>query len=109
VSEIGAGLIGGVGVAPGAHVGDGIAVFEATHGAAPKHAGSDRANPMGVLLSAAMMLRHLGEAGAGDRLERAVAATVAAGELTADVAPSGSTPLGTIAFTDAVIARLRES
>ncbi|HEV8563453.1 MAG TPA: isocitrate/isopropylmalate dehydrogenase family protein [Actinomycetota bacterium] len=109
VSELGAGLIGGVGVAPGAHVGDGIAVFEATHGAAPKHAGSDRANPMGVMLSAAMMLQHMGEAEAGDRLESAVAATVAAGELTADVAPSGSAPLGTIAFTDAVIARLRES
>ena len=109
VSELGAGLIGGVGVAPGGHFGDGLAVFEATHGAAPKHAGSDRANPMGVMLSAAMMLRHLGEAEAGDRLEGAVAATVAAGELTADVAPSGSTPLGTVAFTDAVIARLRES
>jgi isocitrate dehydrogenase (NAD+) len=106
VSELGAGLIGGVGVAPGGHFGDRIAVFEATHGTAPKHAGSDRANPMGVMLSAAMMLRHLGETTAGDRLEGAVVATVAAGELTADVAPPGSRRLGTAAFTDAVVARL---
>jgi isocitrate dehydrogenase (NAD+) len=108
VSELGAGLIGGVGVAPGGHFGDGIAVFEATHGTAPKHAGTDRANPMGVMLSAAMMLRHLGEKEAGERLERAVAATVAAGHRTADVAPPGSPSLGTAAFTDAVIAFLAE-
>jgi isocitrate dehydrogenase (NAD+) len=107
VSELGAGLIGGVGVAPGAHLGEGIAVFEATHGAAPRHAGKGDANPTGVLRSAAMMLRHLGEAVAGERLDRAVADTVAAGELTADVAPAGVEPLGTTAFTDAVIGRIR--
>jgi isocitrate dehydrogenase (NAD+) len=109
VSELGAGLIGGVGVAPGAHFGNGLAVFEATHGAAPRHAGAGDANPTGVLRSAAMMLRHLGEGEAGERLDQAVAATVAAGELTADVAPPGVEPLGTSAFTDAVIERLRES
>jgi isocitrate dehydrogenase (NAD+) len=108
VSELGAGLIGGVGAAPGGHFGNGMAVFEATHGTAPKHAGSGRANPMGVMRSAAMMLRHLGEAEAGERLERAVAVTVAAGKRTADIAPAGSPFLGTVAFTDAVIATLRE-
>ena len=105
VSEVGAGLIGGVGVAPGAHFGDGVAVFEATHGTAPRHAGADRANPMGLMLSGAMLLRHIGEKGAGDRLEEAVASTVAAGEVTADLA--GDRPaLGTRAFAERVIARL---
>jgi isocitrate dehydrogenase (NAD+) len=105
VSEVGAGLIGGLGVAPGGHFGDAAAVFEATHGTAPRHAGRDTANPTGLMLSAAMMLRHIGEAEAGDRLAAAVEAAIAAGEVTADIA--GDRPaLGTRAFTDAVIARL---
>jgi isocitrate dehydrogenase (NAD+) len=107
VSEIGAGLIGGVGVAPGAHFGDEVAVFEATHGSAPKLAGDDRANPTGVMLSAAMMLRHLGEASAGDRLETAVTSTIAGGDVTADLASRRRPSLGTRAFADAVIARIR--
>jgi isocitrate dehydrogenase (NAD+) len=107
VSEIGAGLIGGVGIAPGAHFGDDIAVFEATHGTAPRLAGGDRANPAGVMLSAALMLRHLGETSAGDRLEAAVTSAVADGEVTADLAPRGRRSLGTRAFADAVIARIR--
>ncbi len=106
VSDLGAGLIGGLGVAPGGHFGDGVAVFDATHGTSPKHAGLDRANPMGLMLSAAMMLRHLGEVEAGDRLEAAVAATVAEGVVTSDIA-AGRPPVGTRAFTDAVISRLR--
>jgi isocitrate dehydrogenase (NAD+) len=107
VSEIGAGLIGGVGIAPGAHLGDDVAVFEATHGTAPKLAGDDRANPAGVMLSAALMLRHLGEEPAGERLEAAVTSAVADGEVTADLAPRGRPTLGTRAFADAVIARIR--
>ena len=106
VSDIGAGLIGGLGVAPGGHFGDGLAVFEATHGTAPKHAGAGRANPMGAMLSAAMMLRHLGENAAGDRLETAVAAAVAAGQVTADLAGPGGAALGTDGFTEAVVSRL---
>ena len=106
VSEVAAGLIGGVGLAPGAHIGDGVAVFEATHGTAPRLAGTDRANPVGVLLSAAMMLHHLGEAEAGDRLESAVAACLAGGEATADVAGEGRPALGTRAVADGIIARL---
>ena len=105
VSDLVAGEIGGLGMAPGVNEGDDLAVFEATHGTAPKHAGADRANPSGLLLSGAMLLRRLGERGAGDRLEAAVAAAIAAGEVTADIA--GDRPaLGTRAFTDAVVSRL---
>ena len=79
MSDVAAGLIGGLGVAPGGHVGEAAAVFEATHGTAPRLAGRNRANPVGVTLSAAMMLRHIGETDAGDRLEAAVAAVLADG------------------------------
>ena len=79
VSELGAGLIGGPGVAPGVQLGDDVAVFEATHGTAPRLAGRDRADPVGLMLSAAMMLRHLGEVEAGDRLEEAIAGVLAGG------------------------------
>jgi len=106
VSDLGAGLIGGLGVAPGGHFGDDVAVFEATHGTASKHAGADRANPTGAILSAAMMLRHLGEPDAAERLEGAVAATIAAGEVTADLAREAEEPLGTRTFTDAVVDKL---
>jgi isocitrate dehydrogenase (NAD+) len=107
VSELVAGQIGGLGVAPGGHFGDDLAVFEATHGTAPTHAGADRANPTGLMLSGAMLLRHVGEREAGDRLETAVAGTIAAGQVTADLAAGADRPaLGTGAFTDAVAARL---
>ena len=107
VSDLVAGEIGGLGVAPGGHFGDGVAVFEATHGTAPRHAGAGRANPTGVILSGAMMLRHLGEVEAGDRIEAAVASAIAAGELTADlVSGPGVAALGTEAYTDAVVSRL---
>ena len=107
VSDLVAGEIGGLGVAPGGHFGDGVAVFEATHGTAPRHAGADRANPTGVILSGAMMLRHLGEVEAGDRIEDAVASAIAAGEVTADlVSGPGFAALGTEAYTDAVVSRL---
>jgi isocitrate dehydrogenase (NAD+) len=90
VSDLLAGLIGGLGMAPGAHAGDTIAVFEATHGTAPRLAGRHLANPMGVILSGAMLLRHLGEPEAGDRLEGAVVAVLAEGDLvTPDLRPPG--------------------
>jgi isocitrate dehydrogenase (NAD+) len=113
VAELGAGLIGGTGVAPGGSFGGDppreLAVFEATHGTAPSLAGTNRANPIGVILSGAMMLRHLGEAEAGDRLERAVADVLAEGTfLTYDLrdAADDRPAAGTFAVTDAVIARL---
>ena len=107
VSDLVAGEIGGLGVAPGGHFGDGLAIFEATHGTAPRHAGADRANPTGLMLSGAMLLHHLEEHEAGDRLEAAVAAAIAAGQVTADLtAGTDRPPLGTRAFTDVVVARL---
>jgi isocitrate dehydrogenase (NAD+) len=110
VTELGAGLIGGTGVAPGGHFGgaDGreIAVFEATHGTAPSRTGTDTANPVGLLLSGAMLLRFIDENDAGDRLDRAVAGTLEAGDVTADIASDGAKVLGTRAFTDSVIGRL---
>ncbi|MGZ6544908.1 MAG: isocitrate/isopropylmalate dehydrogenase family protein [Actinomycetota bacterium] len=109
VSDLGAGLIGGLGVAPGGHIGGSAAVFEATHGTAPRLAGRNRANPVGVMLSGAMMLRHLGEREAGDRLEGAIADVLAEGtHLTADLRwPGDGRPAAsTIQVADAVIARL---
>jgi isocitrate dehydrogenase (NAD+) len=106
LSDLCAGLVGGFGLAPGMHVGDRCAVFEATPGASPP-SGPDRANPMALMLSGAMLLRHLGEREAGDRLEAAVASAIAAGEVTADLAGPGSgAPLGTRAVTEAVLERL---
>lgn len=110
VSDVAAGLIGGLGVAPGGHVGEEAAVFEATHGTAPRLAGTNRANPVGITLSAAMMLAHIGEADAGDRLESAVAAVLADGiHLTDDLRwPGDDRPAATtLEVAEAVIAMLR--
>src|SRR3989454_4949553 len=79
VSDLCAGLIGGLGLAPGANIGEEAAVFEATHGSAPKYKGLNKVNPMAMMLSGVLMLRHLGEDDAGDRLERAIAEVVAEG------------------------------
>jgi isocitrate dehydrogenase (NAD+) len=113
VAELGAGLCGGVGVAPGAHFGgrEGreLAVFEATHGTAPDLAGTNQANPFGAMLSGAMMLRHLGEREAGDRLEGAIADVLADGTaVPRDLRAPGDDrpPAGTFQAADAVIARL---
>jgi isocitrate dehydrogenase (NAD+) len=111
VAELGAGLIGGTGVAPGGHFGgDGgreLAVFEATHGTAPHLAGTNRANPVGLVLSGAMLLRHLGEQEAGDRLESATAEILAEGvHVTYDLrAPEDDRPAaGTFAVAEAIAA-----
>jgi isocitrate dehydrogenase (NAD+) len=112
VSELGAGLIGGTGVAPGGHLGDEVAVFEATHGTALRLAGRDRANPVGLMLSATMMLRHLGEAEAGERLEEAVAGVLADGiDVTPDLRGAGDErpAVGTRRMAEAVAERLREA
>src|ERR1700704_3785127 len=79
VSDLGAGLVGGLGLAPGANMGDEIAVFEATHGSAPKYAGQNKMNPMAMLLSGVMMLRHLKEPAAAERLEDSIASVIAEG------------------------------
>jgi isocitrate dehydrogenase (NAD+) len=104
VSDLAAGLVGGLGVAPGANIGETAAVFEPVHGSAPKYAGQDKANPTALILSAALMLRHLGELGAADRVEEAVRSTIAEGEtVTYDLGGSA----GTRAFGEAVAERVR--
>lgn len=109
ISDLGAGLVGGLGMAPGANFGDQVAVFEPTHGSAPKYAGMNRVNPMAMMLSGVLMLRHLGEGEAADRLEGAIAAVVAKGEsVTADLKPSRDDPsaAGTSEVADSIIAAL---
>ena len=107
VSDLCAGLVGGLGVAPGANLGDGIAVFEPTHGSAPKYTGQNRVNPIATMLSGMLMLRYLREFEAAEGVEKAVAAVIAEGEsLTYDMKTGRSTCVGTSQVADAVIARL---
>jgi isocitrate dehydrogenase (NAD+) len=109
VSDLCAGLIGGLGVAPGGQIGDRCAVFEATHGTGPRIP-PGRANPIAMVLSGAMLLGHLGEQDAADRVEAAVADVIADGRsVTYDLKPSREDPtaVGTEEAGDAIIARLR--
>jgi len=109
VSDLCAGLVGGLGVAPGANIGDGIAIFEPTHGSAPKYTGQNKVNPMAMMLSGAMMLRYLGEGEAADRLEGAIAAVIAEGKnVTYDLQPSSNSPVGTSQVAEAVIEKLKK-
>jgi len=92
LSDLCAGLVGGLGVAPGANIGDTMAVFEPVHGSAPKYAGKNRANPTATILSAVLMLRHLGEIEAADRITAAVRRVIGAGEkVTYDLGGSAGT------------------
>lgn len=111
VSDVAAGLIGGLGIAPGANIGAECAVFEPTHGSAPRYAGKDMANPTAEILSAMLMLEHMGEREAAGRILAAVRAVIAAGEkVTYDIKRSvtGSTDgaVGTQEYADAIIAHL---
>ena len=109
VSDLTAGLVGGLGVAPGANIGEHAAVFEATHGSAPKYKGQNKVNPTAMILSGKLMLDHLGEHDAAERLEAAVAAVIAAGErVTYDLKPTRDDPsaVGTSEYADAIIERL---
>ena len=109
ISDLAAGLIGGLGVAPGANFGRGVAVFEPTHGSAPKYAGQNKVNPIAQLLSGVLMLRHLDEAAAADRLEAAIADLIREGKsVTYDMKPSRDDPtaVGTSEVADALIAKL---
>jgi isocitrate dehydrogenase (NAD+) len=111
LSDLGAGLVGGLGVAPGANLGDQAAVFEATHGSAPKYRGQNKVNPMAMMFSGVLMLRHLDEGDAADRLERAIAAVIAEGRsVTYDMKPNRDDPtaVGTSQVADAVIARIEQ-
>ena len=106
VSDLGAGMIGGLGLAPGGNIGTEAAMFEATHGSAPKYKGQNKVNPTALMLSGVLMLRHLGERDAADRLEAAIAAVIKKGEkVTYDLKPTRDDPsaVGTSQFADAVI------
>ncbi|MCJ7515262.1 MAG: isocitrate/isopropylmalate family dehydrogenase, partial [Dehalococcoidia bacterium] len=109
VSDLCAGLVGGLGLAPGANLGDNIAVFEPTHGSAPKYAGRNKVNPMALMLSATMMLRHLGEMKAANNLEKAIADVIAEGKsVTYDLKTDRNQPAATTSeVADALIEKLK--
>jgi len=111
VSDLCAGLIGGLGIAPGANMGDNMAVFEPTHGSAPRYAGQNKVNPMAMMLSAAMMLRYLRENEAANKLEKAITDVIAEGKnVTYDLKADRNQPAaGTSQVADAVIGKLREA
>jgi isocitrate dehydrogenase (NAD+) len=109
VSDLCAGMIGGLGLAPGGNFGEGIAIFEPTHGSAPKYAGQNKVNPLAQILSGMMMLRHLGEAEAADSLEGAIAELIAEGRsVTYDMKPRRDDPtaVGTSEVADALADKL---
>lgn len=111
VSDLCSGLVGGLGMAPGANIGEDMAVFEPVHGSAPKYAGQNRVNPTATILSGVMMLRYLGEHDAADRVQRAVEQVIAEGRyVTADLKPSREDPtaVGTQEMADAIIRAMHE-
>src|SRR5437868_1400191 len=109
LSDLCAGMIGGLGLAPGGNYGESVAVFEPTHGSAPKYTGQNKVNPMAEMLSGMLMLRHLEERDAADRLERAIAAVIKEGKsVTYDMKPTRDDPtaVGTSEVADAIIEKL---
>lgn len=110
LSDLCAGLVGGLGMAPGANIGEKGAIFEATHGSAPKYKGQNKVNPVALILSGVLMLRHLGMMKEADRLENAVAAVIEEGKfVTYDMKPDRNDPtaVGTQEMADAIIAKIR--
>jgi isocitrate dehydrogenase (NAD+) len=110
ISDLGAGLIGGLGLAPGGNIGDEIAVFEPTHGSAPKYKGLNKANPIAMILSGVMMLQHIGENEAAERIESAVASVIEEGRnVSYDMKPTPDDPtaVGTSVVADAIIEKMR--
>jgi isocitrate dehydrogenase (NAD+) len=112
LSDLGAGLVGGLGVAPGANIGADSALFEPTHGSAPKYAGQNKVNPLAMMLSGVMMLRHLKETDAADRMENAIAELIREGKsVTYDMKDDRNDPtaVGTSGVADALIEKLQVS
>src|SRR5262249_9665247 len=110
LSDLCAGLVGGLGVAPGANYGDDAAIFEATHGSAPKYKGMNKVNPTALILSAKLMLDHLGETKAAERLDAAVAAVIAEGkDVTYDLKTDRNDPtsVGTAQMADAICKKIQ--
>ena len=111
LSEISAGLVGGIGIVPSANIGNEAAVFEPAHGSAPQYAGKNRVNPMAMMLSAAMLLKHIGEVEAASSLEEAIAAIITEGKtLTYDLKsnPDDPTAATTSQVADAICKKLKE-
>ena len=109
LSDVGAGLIGGLGVAPGANIGTIATVYEPTHGSAPKFAGTNQANPMAQMLSAIMMLKDLGETDAARRMEQAIVECLREKKVTPDlITNNADKALSTTEFADAIIAKLEK-
>jgi len=111
LSDLAAGLVGGLGVAPGANIGDELALFEATHGSAPKYKGLNKVNPTALMLSAVLMLKHIDEPKAADVLERAIAEIIKEGKyVTYDLKPYKDDPtaVGTSEMADAIILKIKE-
>lgn len=111
VSDLCAGLVGGLGLAPGANIGAEYAVFEATHGSAPKYKGLNKVNPLAMILSGVMMLRHLGETDAAEKLDSAVASIIKEGkDVTYDMKPTPDDPSAatTSGMADAIIAKITQ-
>jgi isocitrate dehydrogenase (NAD+) len=109
ISDVTAGLVGGLGVAPGANIGDAAALFEPTHGSAPKYAGQNKVNPIAMMLSGVLMLHHLNETSAAHRMEAAIAEVIAEGKsVTYDMKPHRDDPtaVGTSQVADAIIEKL---
>jgi isocitrate dehydrogenase (NAD+) len=109
LSDLCAGMVGGLGLTPGANFGEGIAIFEPTHGSAPKYAGQNKANPMAEMLSGVLMLRHLDEQEAAGNLEAAIAEVIREGKsVTYDMKPTRDDPtaVGTSEVADAIIEKL---
>ena len=110
VSDLAAGLVGGLGMAPGGNIGDDIALFEPTHGSAPKYKGLNKVNPIAMILSGVMMLRHLKEFEAANRLEGAIADVIREGkDVTYDMKADRNDPtaVGTSEVADAIIKKLK--
>jgi len=109
ISDLAAGLIGGLGIAPGANIGDDIALFEPTHGSAPKYAGLNKVNPVAIILSAVLMLDHIGESNAAKRLENAVSQVIKEGKaVTYDLKQDRNDPtaVGTLEMAEAIVKKL---
>jgi isocitrate dehydrogenase (NAD+) len=110
ISDLCAGLVGGLGVAPGGNIGEKGAIFEATHGSAPKYKGQNKVNPTALILSGVMMLRHMSKTTEADKLENAVAAVIAEGKsVTYDMKPHRDDPtaVGTSQMADAIIEKIK--
>jgi isocitrate dehydrogenase (NAD+) len=110
ISDLCAGLVGGLGMAPGANIGEKAAIFEATHGSAPKYKGLNKVNPVALILSGVMMLRHIGKSAEAEKLEAAAAAVIAEGkDVTYDMKEDRDDPtaVGTQEMADAIIAKVK--